>query len=85
MENKIEEESRMGGVWSLCWIAHEIGSINLSTTPPYVPFTGLLCDTQGTHAVSDICLYPFAKLPNFIGCITTLSVSLQHLQSIAAN
>lgn len=56
MGNKIEEESRIGRVWSLCWIALEIGSINLGRTPPlpHVPFTRSLCDTltyKHTHNV----------------------------------
>lgn len=31
MGNRIEEESRIGRLWSLCWLALEIGSINLHT------------------------------------------------------
>lgn len=32
MGKRIEQESRIGRVWSLCWIALEIGSINLHTS-----------------------------------------------------
>lgn len=37
MGNRIEEQNRIGRVWSLCWIAVEIGSINLGRTPLVSP------------------------------------------------
>lgn len=58
MGNRIEEQNRIGRVWSLCWIAVEIGSINLGRS---VPFTHSLCDvltyknTQCAHAGTHNC------------------------------
>ena len=83
MENRIEEESRKGRVWSLCWIALEIGSINLGRNP-HVPFTLPFCNTlayKHAHNVH-IQLHKLSKTtnrwPHFSGLKTVL---LSHLNA----
>lgn len=56
--NRIEGECRIGRVWSLCWIALEIGSINLSSPPRFVPFlwhTNIQAYTQCAPTASHKC------------------------------